>query len=163
MSEVLYEASPSMVRMNPIGTVIVALLLCAGLVIALPPAANAIAAIVNLPEVEARLISMIGMAVAAISLLILLSWYTKTKIDRLLIKKDELVWTHGLLSKQYTEINMGSIRTVRVTQSVLQRIMGAGDVTVFTSGDLPEVVIRGLPNPDIIRDYVKGEARDQTA
>lgn len=163
MSEVLYEASPSMVRMNPVGTVVVILLLCAGIAVAMPPVSGSIAAMVNLPQVDGRLISVAGMAIVAIALLVLLSWYAKTKIDRLIIKKDELVWTHGLLSKQYTEINMSSIRTVRVTQSVLQRIMGAGDVTVFTSGDLPELIVRGLPSPDRIRDYVKGEPREQTS
>jgi len=69
----------------------------------------------------------------------------------------KVVWTHGLLSKEYTEINMSSIRTTRVTQSLFQRIMGAGDVTVYTSGDLPELMIRGLPDPGRIRDFVKGE------
>jgi len=162
MTELLYEASPSMVRMNPIGTVVGILLLCAGIAVAMPPVADSIAAWVNLPQLDGRLVSIIGLATMALALLFLLSWYMKTKLDRLVIKKDEMIWTHGLLSKQYTEINMSSIRTVRVTQSVLQRIMGAGDVTVFTSGDLPEVVIRGLPNPDRIRDFVKGEPREQT-
>jgi uncharacterized membrane protein YdbT with pleckstrin-like domain len=76
----------------------------------------------------------------------------------LTIKEDELVWTHGLVSKEYTEINMGSVRTTRVTQTLMQRIMGAGDVTIFTSGDLPELVIRGLPEPERIRDLIKGDA-----
>jgi uncharacterized membrane protein YdbT with pleckstrin-like domain len=164
MSKVLYEASPSMIRMNPFATVAVLLLLCAGIAVAVPMVASALVG--ALPEalgasaLEGKWVSIAGMVIAALAFFKLLAWYIATKVDRLVIKDGEIVWVHGLLSKQYTEINMGSVRTVRVTQSLLQRIMGAGDVTVFTSGDLPEVVIRGLPDPDRIREYVKGEVPD---
>lgn len=158
MSKVLYEASPSMVRMNPFGAVVVILLLCVGIAVALPPVAGLLAAAVGLPQLDGTMVSTGAMVIAALAFIRLLTWYVATKADRLLIKEDEIVWTHGLLNKQYTEINMSSVRTVRVTQSILQRIMGAGDVTVYTSGDLPEVLIRGLPNPRLVREYVKGQA-----
>jgi len=157
MSQVLYEANPSMVRMNPFGTVFTIFLLCGGVVCALPPVAAPLAAMTGLPELTGTMVSIAGMAVATLAFLRLLVWWVTTKLDQLTIKEDEIIWSHGWLSKQYTEINMGSVRTVRVNQSIWQRIMGAGDVTVFTTGDLPEVVIRGLPNPNSIREYVKGE------
>ena len=117
MSEVLYEASPSLVRMNPFGTFLVILLLIAGIALSLPPLAGVIGAMVGLPPENANVISVLGLVIAAVAFLVLLVWYVKTKLDKLLIKKEEVVWTHGLLSKQYTEINMTSIRTVRVQQS----------------------------------------------
>jgi hypothetical protein len=43
----------------------------------------------------------------------------------------------------------------------LQRIMNAGDIAVFTAGDVPELLVRGLPQPDRIRELVK--ARGGTA
>lgn len=163
MSEVLYEASPSMVRMNPLGAVAVILLFFVGLLLALPPVASPVAAMVGLAEEQGKLVSVFGMVVGAVALLVLLGWYAKTKIDHLVIKEDELVWTHGLLSKQYTEIHMSKVRTVRVAQSLMQRIMGAGDIAVFTSGDEPEVVIRGLPYPDRVREIVKGESQEDSS
>ena len=92
-----------------------------------------------------------------IGILILLYWYLTMKADKLLIKEDEVVWTHGLLSKQYVEINMSSIRTVRVGQTLLQRMLNAGKIEIFTAGDAPELTINGMPNPDKIRDLIKGE------
>lgn len=121
MSTILYEANPSMLRMNPFITVLSILLIPVG-----------------------------------IGILILLWMYLQTKMDKLTIKSDEIVWAHGLLNKSYTEIPRGSVRTVKVNQSVLQRMLSAGDVVIYTSGDKPEVVIRGLPEPDKIRDYIKG-------
>lgn len=122
MSEVLYEAHPSMIRMYPFGTVLAILLIPLG-----------------------------------IGILILLWWWLTTKADKLTIKTDEIIWEHGLINKQYTEISMSSLRSVRVNQSLLQRILSAGNVEVYTAGDDPELVIKGMPNPDKIREYIKGQ------
>jgi len=159
MSNVLYEASPSLVRMKPLGTLLFVLLILLG--IFLPFATGPVLVQMGVPVGDKKIIGVIGVisiVLVVIGFLRLLSWWIATKHDRLVIKDNEIVWTHGLLNKQYTEINMGSVRTVRVSQGVLQRIMNAGDVTIFTSGDIPELVVKGLPNPGAIRSYIKPEA-----
>ncbi|MBP8024505.1 MAG: PH domain-containing protein [Chromatiaceae bacterium] len=156
MSQVLYEASPSLVRMNPFGSVLLILALVGGVILATPPVASGLSA--NL-ALDSRFVSLAGLAVAALAFLWLLVWFVKTKMDHLVIKADEIVWTHGLLSKQYTEIAQTSIRTVRVQQSILQRLMGAGDVLIYTAGDMPEVLIRGLPEPEKLRQYTSASER----
>lgn len=93
-----------------------------------------------------------------IGILILLYWYLSMKADKLTIKDDEVVWTHGLLSKTYVEINMSSIRTTKVEQTLLQRMLNAGKVQIFTAGDEPELTVNGMPNPDKIREVIKGVA-----
>jgi uncharacterized membrane protein YdbT with pleckstrin-like domain len=93
-----------------------------------------------------------------IGILILLYWYLTMKADKLTIKDDEVIWTHGLLNKKYVEINMSSIRTTRVEQSLLQRMMNAGKVEIFTAGDQPELSVNGLPDPNKIREVIKGVA-----
>ncbi|MCP3881172.1 MAG: PH domain-containing protein, partial [Sulfitobacter sp.] len=108
MSQVLYEANPSLVRMNPLGAVIAILLLCGGIVSALPPVAGQLAAMVGQPELTGTIVSIAGMAIAALAFFRLLVWWVATKLDQLIIKEDEIVWTHGWLNKQYTEISMSS-------------------------------------------------------
>jgi len=122
VSNILYEANPSMFRMYPFGTVLAVLLIPVG-----------------------------------VGLVMLAYWYIQTKADHLTIKEDEIVWTHGLFSKQYTEINMSSVRTVKVTQSLLQRLLGAGNIAIYTAGDEPELVVKGMPDPDEIREHIKGQ------
>ena len=156
MSKVLYEAGPSMVRMHPLGTVLAIVLTLLGLVLAVSP--GNLLAMLPIPVVGEGMAQIVGLVMVAIGVVRLLFWWVATWLDRLVIKSDEIVWNHGLINKQYTEINMGSVRTVRVNQSILQRIMNAGDVTVFTSGDIPELEVRGLPNPGAIRDLIKPEA-----
>jgi uncharacterized membrane protein YdbT with pleckstrin-like domain len=93
-----------------------------------------------------------------IGVLILLWWWISTKADKLTVKTDEIVWEHGLINKQYTELNMNALRSVRVKQSLLQRMLNAGDVEIYTAGDDPELVIKGLPDPNSIREHIKGRA-----
>jgi uncharacterized membrane protein YdbT with pleckstrin-like domain len=50
------------------------------------------------------------------------------------------------------------VRTVRVKQSLLQRLLNAGDIEVYTAGDVPELVIRGMPDPEAIRNHIKGQS-----
>lgn len=157
-SEVRYQAHPSMLRMRPFSTLLVLALMLAGILVAilgkgLLPAL--------LPEqLNERVVQVAGIVVFALAALQLLAWWVSTLSDRLKITDDEVLWTHGLMNKQYTEISMGSVRTVRVTQSLLQRLMNAGDITVFTTGDLPELVVRGLPEPNRVRELVKARSGD---
>ena len=53
---------------------------------------------------------------------------------------------------------MGSIRTVRVHQSLFQRMVNAGDLVIYTTGDLPELSIKGLPRPNEIREHIKRQS-----
>ncbi len=94
-----------------------------------------------------------------VGILILLYWYLTMKADKLIIKEDEVIWTHGLLSKKYVEINMSSIRATKVEQSLLQRMLDAGKLEIFTAGDEPELSVNGMPNPDKIRELIKGESK----
>jgi uncharacterized membrane protein YdbT with pleckstrin-like domain len=153
MSEVLYDAHPSMIRIRPFTTLLALALIPLGIALALMGGSL----VPQAPEVP----KVVGLAVAALAFLTLLIWYVRTKTDRLVINDEEIVWTHGLLNKGYTEINMSSVRTTRIRQTLMQRIMNAGDVEIYTAGDNPELVVKGLPNPDEIRKLIRGQPIQQ--
>ncbi len=154
MSEVLYDAHPSMIRSRPFTTLLALALIPLGIALALGGGTL-------VPPEVAPVLQAVGLAIAALAFLTLLIWYVRTKTDHLVINEEEIVWTHGLLNKGYTEINMSSVRTTRINQTLMQRIMNAGDVEIYTSGDAPELVIKGLPNPGEIRTLIKGQPIQQ--
>jgi len=149
MPEVLYDAHPSMIRSRPFGSLLAIALVPLGIGVALMGG--------RLVPEAAPVVQVVGLAVAALAFLTLLVWYVRAKTDHLVINDEEIVWTHGLLNKGYTEINMSSVRTTRVNQTLMQRILGTGDVEIYTAGDTPELVVKGLPNPDEIRRLVRGQ------
>ncbi|WP_339803098.1 PH domain-containing protein [uncultured Marinobacter sp.] len=91
----------------------------------------------------------------AIGIIILLAWYVKCKSTKLAFTGNDLILERGLLSKHHTELNVGSIRTVKVYQSFFNRIFGVGKISVYTAGDTPEIEVAGLPRPHDLRDMVK--------
>ncbi len=159
MSQTLYAANPSVWRMRPFGTFIAWLLVLFGAYVAITgsiPYVSALLAEVQLPAwADVR---YIGYALLAWGLLQLIGWWLSARFDHLEITGNALVWTHGFLNKQYTETNMASVRTVRVKQSLLQRLLNAGDLVIYTTGDDPELVIKGLPRPGEIRALIKQQS-----
>jgi uncharacterized membrane protein YdbT with pleckstrin-like domain len=92
---------------------------------------------------------------AGIGILILAYWYVVTKTSKLTITETELKYETGLLSKTHRELRLTSIRSTRVYQSFFQRIFGTGDVEIFTAGDTPEIVAKGMPDPAQVRELLK--------
>ncbi len=90
------------------------------------------------------LISIIGILAIAI-------WWVLHKGERLALSDREVLMEKGLLSKQRTEIALSSIRSVRITQTLGQRIFDVGHVELFSAGDYAEIAIKNMPNPDRIR------------
>lgn len=98
-----------------------------------------------------------------IGLVILLVWYLQNRSSRLVITDSEVLYEKGLLSKERSEISMSSIRTVRVSQSFLNRLLGTGKVELYTAGDSPEIVASGMPDPNSIREFIKmGQQEPET-
>ncbi len=95
-----------------------------------------------------------------IGILILLYWYLQCKATRLEINGNEIVLERGLLSKDRTELSTSSIRTVKISQSLLNRMFGVGTLSIFTAGDNPEVQASGMPRPEVFRELVKASQAD---
>jgi len=90
-----------------------------------------------------------------LGVLLLLSWYLKTRMDELQITSRKIQWVHGLFSKTHVEIDLQQVRTVRVHQNIIQRIFRSGILQIFTAGDRPEIIIRGLPHAIRIKEIIE--------
>lgn len=153
---VYYEAHPSLIRMRPFATLMAIGLMLLGILLALTGLAYLPVEIAQLARwIDGEPVQGAGLVLFALSALQLLMWWIATRTDQLKITDEEILWTHGILNKRYTELGMGSVRTVQVSQSLLQRLLDAGDLRVFTTGDLPELVVRGLPDPNRVRELIK--------
>jgi uncharacterized membrane protein YdbT with pleckstrin-like domain len=87
-------------------------------------------------------------------------WWVIAKGERLAVSDREMLREKGILSKQRIQINLSSVRSVRVTQTMFQRMLGVGDVEVFTAGDYAEIAIRGMPDPDRVRALAAAASQD---
>ena len=100
-------------------------------------------------------ISLILIPAFGLGLLIFLIWHLQNKASKLIVTNKEVLFEKGLLSKERSEVNISSVRTVKVKQSFFNRIFGTGTVELYTAGDSPEIVAVGMPDPNKIRELVK--------
>ena len=94
-------------------------------------------------------------AAFGIGIILLLIWYLQTKSTKLTITNKDILLEKGLLSKDRSEVSIKSIRTGKVKQSFFNRILGVGAIELYTAGDLPEIEVKGMPDPNKVRDIIK--------
>ncbi|MCI2399855.1 PH domain-containing protein [Aliiroseovarius subalbicans] len=136
MRPVRYNSTPPVLRNNP--------WIFAGCVAALVGAG---ALSVEMPEIV--------LLVVILCIPLWLFLFVKSKVHRLMITDEEVIYEKGLLSKSRTEIGLKSVRAMRLNQSFLQRMLGIASVEFFSAGDVAEIVVWGMPNPHRIRELVE--------
>ena len=92
---------------------------------------------------------------AAVGVLILLWWYLQCKSTKLEADGHTVMLERGLLSKERIELDIDKVRTVKVYQSLFNRMFGVGRISVYTSGDAAEFEVAGMPDPHRFRELVK--------
>ena len=140
-SDLLYSENPKMPRNNPFMFALIIILNIASLVAAI--------------RLDQQSFQIIGLVVWLGTVISLLIWYIKIKSIKLSVTNNDILVERGLLRKNRKEVAIDKVRTVEVDQGFVDRIFGVGKVSVFTAGDLPEVVVSGLPDPNRIRELVK--------
>ncbi|MET0137815.1 MAG: PH domain-containing protein [Sphingobium sp.] len=91
------------------------------------------------------------LAITIIGFLVIGIWAMVVRTERLAVGERDILLERGFIAKQRVQVSRGSVRAVRVTQGIMQRLLGVGDIEIFTGGDFPEIAIRGLPRPNDIR------------
>jgi uncharacterized membrane protein YdbT with pleckstrin-like domain len=94
-----------------------------------------------------------------LGILILLYWYILTRGTRLTVTDHDITYERGILSKDRTTVALRQVRSVRVTQGFINRILGVGTIEVASTGDAPEFTVKDMPDPYEIRDAIRGAQR----
>jgi uncharacterized membrane protein YdbT with pleckstrin-like domain len=89
-----------------------------------------------------------------IGVIILLYWYIKTRATALTVTENEIMYERGILSKDRTAVSLRHVRSVHITQGLINRLLGVGTIQISTAGDLPEFTIADLPDPHVIREAI---------
>jgi uncharacterized membrane protein YdbT with pleckstrin-like domain len=79
---------------------------------------------------------------------------------KLTVLEDRLRWESGLVSKATRTIELDKIQDVRVDQTLGQRILGMGDLSLETAGGSSKIVMRTIDRPQAAADRILELARD---
>ena len=77
------------------------------------------------------------------------------------VTEEKVILEKGILSKQKKEVFISDVRTIDVEKSLLQRMLGIGDLKIATAGTGGyEDVAYGMPNPEEIKDLISSKRRE---
>ena len=87
---------------------------------------------------------------------LLLIWPLKCHIQRRFIRMtlsgDKLRYETGILSRSKRNIQLTKVQDVRVDQSLAQRMLGTGNLSVETAGETSLLTMRNVDDPDLLAE-----------
>jgi uncharacterized membrane protein YdbT with pleckstrin-like domain len=95
------------------------------------------------------------LALAAFGAVTFLWWFITNRSIVVTVDEERITLRRGVLSKENIEVEISSIRTVRVDQTFVDRIFDCGILKVYTAGDRPDLVQDGLPDPARLRTALR--------
>jgi membrane protein YdbS with pleckstrin-like domain len=94
------------------------------------------------------------LAPVVVGIVILVVWAILSKTTHFEMDEEAVRYETGVFSKDRRALDRDAIRTVRVTQSLLNRMLNVGLIEIFTAGDEPEIRAADMYAPNEIRDLL---------
>ncbi len=91
-------------------------------------------------------------AIAALVLLVPIRRHLRRQSVKMTLTGDKLRYEEGLLSKTTRNVQLSKIQDVRVDQSIGQRMLGVGDISIETSGEASRLEMDNLDRPQTLAD-----------
>jgi uncharacterized membrane protein YdbT with pleckstrin-like domain len=97
---------------------------------------------------------LVLVAAVLLSLVWLLDRYARWHTTSFVLTNDRIVRRTGVISKRGREIPLDHINDISYNQTVFDRIIGAGDLSVESAGQRGQEVFPDLPKPGVIQNEV---------
>ena len=89
---------------------------------------------------------------------VLLIWPVRRHIQRQFtratIAGDRLRYEVGMMSKSTRNISLPKVQDARVDQSVMQRMLGVGNLSIETAGEASRLTLRNVDDPQKVADEI---------
>jgi uncharacterized membrane protein YdbT with pleckstrin-like domain len=103
-------------------------------------------------DVEALMIPV------GVLILVSLVWfgtrYAKWTTTNFVVTSDRLIYRHGVLSKHGIEIPLDRVNTVFFSQSLLERMLRAGDLVIESAGELGRQSFSNVRKPSAVQNEI---------
>lgn len=84
------------------------------------------------------------------------------KTKHYVVTSNRVYVEHGILAKMKKEIPLAKINDVTVTQGILQRMFGSGNIVILTGNDNP-LIIKDIDKPEDFKDAISRAGWEQTS
>lgn len=94
------------------------------------------------------------LAIPAILALFALIRHIGRRLVTVTISGDRLRYEAGMLSKTTRTMELAKVQDVRVDQSISQRMLNIGDLSLETAGETSRIVIRSIDRPQEAANHI---------
>jgi uncharacterized membrane protein YdbT with pleckstrin-like domain len=96
-----------------------------------------------------------GLLVVPVGVLLLtIRLHLKQHFEVLTIGGGRLRYETGMLSKSTRTMDIAKIQDVRVDQSLIQRMLGTGSISIETAGETGGLTMANIDQPQTVADYI---------
>ncbi len=97
------------------------------------------------------ILGWISLILLVASIVWLISRYLKWATTNFVITSDRLIFRSGVIAKQGIEIPLERVNTVHFSQSIFERMVGAGDLIIESGGEDGQQRFTDIRNPDRVQ------------
>jgi membrane protein YdbS with pleckstrin-like domain len=94
---------------------------------------------------------------------VLLLWpairWIRRRFTRALVSGDRLRYESGATSRSTRTIQLTKVQDIRVDQSLLQRMLGIGNISIETSGESSRLTLVNIDRPQAVADELMNRAQ----
>ena len=94
---------------------------------------------------------------------LLIAWtawrHLKLRFTTMTIQGNKLRFDSGMLSKTTRTMELSRIQDVRVEQTLTQRMVGIGNITIETAGETGRLNMNNVDQPQTVADYILEASR----
>ncbi len=94
---------------------------------------------------------------AVLCLLWVAARYARWATTNFVVTTDRLIVRQGVVSKRGKEIPLGRLNDVAVNQTLFERLIGAGDITIESGGERGQQVFSDIPKPFRVQNVIYRE------
>lgn len=96
-----------------------------------------------------------GLAIL-VGLIFIVKWIIVSRSTKLTLTTERLLYRHGILHHQTSEVRYTDVRNITLDLSLRERLLGYGDLSVSSAGqDDMEIVIHDIPNPERVVEKIR--------
>ena len=89
--------------------------------------------------------------------------WLRNRATKAVIAEDRLRYETGWTSKVTRNIQLSKIQDVRVDQSLLQRMLGVGNISIETAGETSRLTIWSIDHPQTVADEIMTASQKGTS
>lgn len=97
--------------------------------------------------------AVVGVGVIA-TLLWFGSTYAKWATTNFVVTTDRLIYRHGVLAKHGIEIPLERVNTVFFSQTILERVVGSGDLVIESAGEMGRQNFSNVRKPSAVQNEI---------